>query len=149
MRTLVDRCDATAHHVDMRRVNMPTNAIERVRRAAPIALSGLFAASGIAHLVRPDIFLPLIPRGLPAPESLVTLSGLAELVCAAGLVTRRPWAGPASAVLLLAILPGNVQFALDRAADPGTDSALVVLAWIRVPLQIPLIWAALQGGRRD
>lgn len=128
---------------------MPTIAISRVRRAAPVALAGLFAASGIAHLVRPDVFLPLIPRGLPAPDTLVMLSGLAELVCAAGLVTRRPWAGPVSAVLLLAILPGNIQFALDRSADPGADPALVALAWIRVPLQIPLIWAALQVNRPD
>ncbi|MEX1172856.1 MAG: DoxX family protein [Chloroflexota bacterium] len=118
------------------------------RRWAPLGLAALFGASGLLHLVRPDVFLPLIPRGLPAPEVLVAVSGIAELACAAGLVTRQPWAGPASAVLLIAIFPGNVQFALDQAADPDAGALGVALAWLRLPLQVPMIWAALQSRRR-
>ena len=91
--------------------------------------------------------MPLIPRGLPAPSAIVIISGIAELACAAGLVSGRSWAGPASAALLLAILPGNVQFALDQAASPDADRRLVVAAWLRIPLQLPLIWAAVQAGR--
>ena len=117
------------------------------RRWAPIGLAAIFTGSGILHLVRPDLYLPLIPRDLPTPAAIVFVSGLAELVCAAGLVTRRPWAGPASAALLIAILPGNIQFAMDRAADPTADPRLVAGAWLRLPLQVPLIWAALQARR--
>lgn len=95
------------------------------------------------------MFLPLIPRVLPAPEVLVAVSGVAELLCAAGLATRQPWAGPASAALLVAIFPGNVQFALDQAADPAGGTLGIALAWLRLPLQLPLIWAALQARRRD
>ena len=40
------------------------------------------------------------------------VAGVAELACAYGLLTRRRWAGPASAVLLLAVWPSNLQFAL-------------------------------------
>lgn len=105
--------------------------------------------SGVLHLVRPEIFLPLVPRGLPAPDAIVAISGVAELVCAAGLVTRQPWAAPASAALLVAVFPGNVQFALDRASDPAARPEVVALAWLRLPLQIPMIWAALQARRRD
>ena len=118
------------------------------RRWAPLGLAAQFGASGILHLVRPDVFLPLIPRVLPSPDLIVTVSGLAELACAAGLVTRQPWAGPASAALLVAVFPGNVQFALDRAADPGAGGFGVALAWLRLPLQVPMIWAALQARRR-
>lgn len=118
------------------------------RRWAPLGLAALFGASGILHLIRPDLFLPLIPRGLPSPDLIVTLSGIAELACAAGLVTRQRWAGPASVALLVAIFPGNVQFALDEAADPSAGGVGVALAWLRLPLQVPMIWAALQA-RRD
>ena len=117
------------------------------RRWAPIGLAAIFTGSGILHLIRPDLYLPLIPRDLPTPAAIVFVSGLAELVCAAGLLTRRSWSGPASAALLIAILPGNVQFALDRAADPTADPRLVAGAWLRLPLQVPLIWAALQARR--
>jgi uncharacterized membrane protein len=119
------------------------------RRWATLGLAALFGGSGILHLVRPDVFLPLIPRGLPDPDMLVAVSGIAELACAAGLVTRQPWAGPASAALLVAIFPGNVQYALDLAADPDAKTLGVALAWLRLPLQVPLIWAALQASRRD
>jgi uncharacterized membrane protein len=117
------------------------------RRWAPLGLAVLFAGSGLLHLVRPGIFRPLIPRRLPAPDLLVTASGVAELTCAAGLVSRQPWAGPASAALLVAIFPGNVQFALDQAATATADRRVVAAAWLRLPLQAPLIWAALQARR--
>jgi uncharacterized membrane protein len=107
-------------------------------------VAAIFTVSGVLHLVRPDLYLGLVPRALPAPAAIVAISGLAELVCAAGLMTRRSWAGPVSAALLVAVFPGNVQFALDQAADPAADPRLVVGAWLRLPLQLPLIWAALQ-----
>lgn len=119
------------------------------RRWAPLGLAALFSASGVLHLIRPDLFLPLIPRGLPGPDALVAVSGIVELACATGLVTRQPWAGPASAALLVAIFPGNVQFALDQSADPSAGTLTVALAWLRLPLQAPMIWAALQARRRD
>lgn len=79
----------------------------------------------------------------------MAVSGVAELACAAGLATRHPWAGPASAALLVAIFPGNVQFALDQVADPAAGTLGVALAWLRLPLQLPMIWVALQARRRD
>ena len=120
---------------------------DAARRWSPVALAALFAGSGVLHLLRPEAYLPLVPRGLPDPALLVTVSGLAELVCAGGLVTRRRWAGPASVALLVAILPGNVQFAIDQTADPAADPRLVVASWLRLPLQLPMIWAALQARR--
>lgn len=120
---------------------------DSVRRWSPFALAALFAGSGVLHLVRPEAYLALVPRGLPDPGLLVTVSGLAELVCAGALVTRQPWAGPASAALLVAILPGNLQFAIDHAADPAADPRVVMAAWLRLPLQLPMIWAALQARR--
>jgi len=120
---------------------------ERWRRRAPLALAGLFAVSGVLHFVRPDLYAAIVPRALPEPMTLVHLSGLAELVCAAGLLVRAGWAGPASALLLLAIWPANLQHALDTTADPTASGNALAVAWLRLPLQVPLIWAALQARR--
>lgn len=104
--------------------------------------------SGTLHLVRPDLYRGLMPDILPAHDALILASGLAELACAAGLALNTRWAAPASVALLVAILPGNVYFALATAGDPGAPVWLVTVGWLRLPLQVPLIWAALQDRPR-
>ncbi len=115
------------------------------RAPAATALALGFAASGTVHLVRPAVFDPLMPRVLPARwhRTLIALSGLAELVCAAGLLGRRRWAGGASVALLVAVFPANVQMALDAGTgrNPGLSDRRA-LAWGRLPLQLPLLAAA-------
>ncbi len=122
------------------------SARSRVRTAAPLALGSLFVVSSVLHVVQPGLFRALVPTALPFADGWVYASGVAEAVCGYGLLTRRPWAGRASAILLLALWPGNIQMALDSGSGrlPGAaDSPWV--AWGRVPLQLPLIWAALQS----
>ena len=117
------------------------------RRWAPLGLATLFAGSGVLHLLRPDMFRSLVPTALPAPGAIIAVSGLFELACAVGLVTRRSWAAPCSAALLIAVFPGNVHFALEQTAAPRGDPRVVAAAWLRLPLQLPLIWAALEARR--
>lgn len=115
-------------------------------RGAQIIVAA-FAVSGTVHLVRPRTFKPLMPRWLPAHRELILASGVAELACAAGLLvpaTRRP-AGWASAALLVAVFPGNVKMAADAARTDNT--ALKVATTARLPLQLPLVRAALQVAR--
>jgi uncharacterized membrane protein len=115
-------------------------------------LAALFAASGVLHLVRPQIFETIVPRQLPERRGLVYASGVAELACAAAILhprTRRA-AGWASAALLTAIFPANVQMAVTEAkrASRGTGSrGRQVAALVRLPLQIPLIRTALKAAR--
>jgi uncharacterized membrane protein len=111
---------------------------------APRTVAALFGLSGVVHLVRPQVFEPLIPAWLPEPTAVVYVSGVAELVCAYGLLTRRRWGGPASAALLLAVWPGNWQMAIDATNENGWTSTEALITWARLPLQIPLIWMALQ-----
>ena len=105
----------------------------------------LFAISGVVHLVRPATFEALIPPILPGPGAIIAISGVAELICALGLVRRARWAGPASVALLVAVFPGKVWFAIATAADPAASPSLALVSWLRLPLQAPLIWAALQA----
>ena len=116
----------------------------RPRAWAPRTVAALFAVSGLVHLSRPAVFTPLIPSWLPAPTGIVYLSGAAELACAYGLLTRRRWAGPAGAGLLLVVWPGNLQMAIDATSDHGLGSPQAIASWVRLPLQLPLIWMALQ-----
>lgn len=120
-----------------------------LRRNAPGWLAALFIGSGTLHLLRPALFAGLVPAALPAPRAIIAWSGIAELFCAAGLLARRRWAGVLSALLLVAILPGNLNMALATAADPTSSHFARVAAWVRLPLQVPLIWAAMQAGRPE
>ena len=110
-------------------------------------LSAAFAISGTVHLVRPRTFEPLMPSWVPAHREVILASGVAELVCALGLnvpATRRI-AGLASAALLVAVFPGNLKMAGDAARADIT--ALKAATFGRLPLQLPLIRAALRAAR--
>ncbi|MDQ2754803.1 MAG: DoxX family protein [Actinomycetota bacterium] len=115
----------------------------RLRTWAPYSVAGAFAVSGVIHLVKPSVFTGAVPRTLPAKRELVYASGLAELACAAGLARRHRWAAGASVALLAAIWPANLQMAID-ASRHGSRTAKV-LTWARMPLQVPLMWAAWQA----
>jgi uncharacterized membrane protein len=97
------------------------------------------------HLIRPVTFTGIVPHFLPFSTALVYASGVAELICAFGLWRRKRWAGYAAAVLLLVIWPANLQDAITT--QEGHDVTAKVVTWFRFPLQIPLIWFALQSGR--
>lgn len=119
-------------------------------------LAALFATSGVTHLVRPQTFEPLVPRRLrPYRRHLVLVSGVAELVCAAGLLhpRTRKAAGLASAALLVVVFPGNVKMAADsakRAQRTEATSARAVLgaSLARLPMQWPMIRTALRAAGR-
>ena len=111
-------------------------------------LAGLFAASGVVHLVRPQFFAPTMPRWVPAHREVILGSGVVELVCAAGLLvprTRRP-AGWASAAVLVAVYPANIETA--RKASRSRSTRFKALAYGRLPLQLPMLFAALRAARR-
>lgn len=122
--------------------------MSRLRTAAPTALACVFGLAGVLHVARPTFFDDLMPRVVPARlhRPLVYVSGAAELASAVGLVRRTRWASTASTALLLAVWPANLQMALDAGTGrhPGSmDSA--AMAWARMPLQLPLLWAARQA----
>lgn len=107
----------------------------------------LFTVSGVVHLLRPGVFTPMVPDILPAHRLLVYVSGVAELLCAAGLGWRRTrrLAGWASVGLLAAVFPANLTMAVDAWTSWRDDDAsgqYVAATLIRLPLQLPMIWWA-------
>jgi uncharacterized membrane protein len=120
-----------------------------VQRKASLALAAAFATSAGVHLVRPQSFASIMPRVIPQEHhtNLIYASGVAELICAVGLLRRTRWAAPASVALLVAVFPANVQMALDSGSGQGPADSRAI-AWGRLPLQAAMIWAAL-GARPE
>ena len=112
-------------------------------------LTGILATAGIAHFVVPNGFDDIVPRALPgSPRIWTYVSGVAELAVAIGVAlprTRRIGA-LCAAVLFVAVFPANVQMALDWSDRPIQQR---LLAYGRLPLQIPLVWLAVTVLRRS
>lgn len=117
-----------------------------LRRDAKFLIAG-FLTSGTVHLARPDVWEPLMPDWVPMHREVIIWSGVAELLCAAGMVLpqTRKAAGLASAALLAGVYVGNLKMAADAAKSDNT--AFKVAAFGRLPLQFPMIRAALRVGR--
>jgi uncharacterized membrane protein len=120
----------------------------RIRRRAPKVLATMFITSGIIHMIRPDTFMMGMPRAIPEKhhKNLIYASGLVELACAYGLLKRTSWGAAASVATLVGVFPVHIQMTLDAGTgrNPGLADKPAV-AWGRMPLQIPMIWAALQA----
>jgi uncharacterized membrane protein len=108
-------------------------------------LAALFLSSGVLHLVNTAAFLWLMPPWLPEHNFLILLSGVFELACAIGLLAKVKWSGYLSALVLLAIWPANIWYAFDVSAQGF--SWLAVIAWLRLPLQVPLMLAAIKFSK--
>lgn len=96
------------------------------------------------HFVVPRFYDALIPEQLPGSARTWTYgSGVAEIACAAAVAaprTRR-FGSTLSALLFIAVFPGNVKMAVDyhRAGKP-LPARLATL--LRLPVQIPFVlWA--------
>lgn len=112
-----------------------------------LLLAGILATSGVVHLVKPEVFEPLMPDFVPAHREVILGSGVAELACAAGLLgaRTRPVAGWASAALLVGVFPGNLKMADD--ARRSGNRRFMALAFTRLPLQVPMVRIALRAAR--
>lgn len=86
------------------------------------------------------------PDGCPVlPRTTTYASGVAELAVAVLLASKsRPkLAGYLALATFIGVFPANLQSALDggiKGAPAPLDSAIA--AWLRLPLQIPLLWLA-------
>lgn len=99
-----------------------------------LALTALVAlvmsASGIAHLVSPELFVPLVPAALPAAASILGTGLLQIAIGGAALWPRtRAWAGLAFSALCVGYLPLHVwdYFRPDPVFAPPVAATIRVL----------------------
>lgn len=127
-------------------------ATESPRRRTHSYLSGLLFVAGVLHFVAPKPFDSIVPPQLPGkPRTYTYVSGVAELGVATALAvprTRR-FGGWLAAALFIGVFPANVQMAVDVVGNPKASPAFKAGVLARLPLQIPMITAALRIARRD
>ncbi|WP_156842431.1 DoxX family protein [Novosphingobium aquimarinum] len=117
------------------------------RAVVRVVLGTAYAAAGVLHLASPGPFVSIVPEWVPAPATVVALTGVAELAGAVGLVQPfvpplRRLAGWGLAAYALCVWPANVQHMLIDMAQP--DHGLGLSYHIpRLAFQPVLIWVAL------
>lgn len=100
--------------------------------------------AGVLHFVAPQAYDRLVPRALGPPRPWTLASGAAE--AAAGVLLAVPatrgLGARAVAGVLVAVFPANVDAALRGGMPARGWLGSPVVAWLRLPLQVPLIrWA--------
>jgi len=120
--------------------------VSRTKRVLLWLMAGFYVVAGFNHLMNPDFYLAIMPPGLPNPEWLNVISGLAEIVLGVFLLEPRVRALAAWGIiaLLIAIFPANVYVAMANVGlpdgTPGSGNAL--LNWVRLPFQgLFVAWA--------
>jgi uncharacterized membrane protein len=108
-----------------------------------VLLALLFMLSGTLHFLAPHLYLRIMPPYLPVPLTLVYISGTAEILGGAGLLipSTRQAAAWGLVALLIAVLPANIYMATAHLSAPGIMGQSWA-QWLRIPLQIPLIYWA-------
>lgn len=107
--------------------------------ATRVGLAVMFLFTGLAHFTstRADL-IRMVPPGLPKPGLLVTLTGIAELAGAIGLLLPgvARWAAYGLIVLLFALYPANAYAAQSgltiggRPHTPFAQRTLLQILWI-------------------
>lgn len=118
-------------------------------RTLPFRIAALLLGVGTLHFVAPKPFDGIIPVELPgSPRFYTYASGVAELgIGAALLVPRlRRSAALAAAALFVAVFPGNVNMCRLWWDKPWP---MRIVALARLPLQIPMVTAALKLARNS
>lgn len=105
-------------------------------------MAAFVGGAGTMHFVTPAFFDDVVPGWMPGSERTVTyVSGVAEVACAALVANHRTarLGGWATLALFVIVYPANVQMAVDAGRPSSTEDWV---AWIRLPLQLPLFaWA--------
>ena len=114
------------------------------RRA--LGLAAFIGTAGVMHFVRPEFFDALVPTWMPGSARTTTsVSGGFELAGALLVACKRTRKLGALVCLLtfLGVYPANIQSALDGGiADAPEPFNTAAAAWLRLPLQVPmLLWA--------
>jgi uncharacterized membrane protein len=108
--------------------------------AAQIAMSAMLLFTAIAHFAFTKGMTMMIPDIIPFKTAIVYLSGVAEIICAIGLLipSYRVITAWVLIVLFVLLIPANINAALKRINyQKGTyDGDGPHYLWFRIPLQL-------------
>ncbi len=114
--------------------------------AVAVGLAAMFVMTGVAHFVNPlrRDMVAIVPPRLPSPGLLVTVTGVLELIGAAGLLypPTRIAAALCLFSLMLVMFPANVY----AARMPNPPKSMNTKLGLRTVEQIVFVGAALVVG---
>lgn len=113
--------------------------MKRAKLILTILLATLMIFGGVNHFLKPNMYLPFIPKGLPG-LLIIYLSGVIEIAFGVGALIpkTRSWATLGILVLMIAFLPLHVIDIFKENPAIGNHQ----IAIIRVPVQFAVIaWA--------
>ena len=111
--------------------------------AGRIAMSGMLLFTALGHFLYPKGMAMMLPAGLPFREAGIYITGLIEVLAAAGLLIPRSrmMTGRLLILFFVLMLPANIYAAVKRVnyQKATYDGAGPAYLWFRVPLQILFI----------
>lgn len=116
-------------------------------RRSRLALAAGLGTMGVLHLVARPTFEAMIPDWLPGDPALWNYAATAAELGSAGLLARKSTAragGMAAFVTFAVVWVANLQHVAQGGVYPDARGPLgsPVVAWVRAPLQLPLLWWA-------
>lgn len=108
---------------------------------ARVGLSLFFAFTGIGHFIRTEEMAAMLPPSVPYRVELIYLTGVFELLGAAGVWAPRlrRLTGLCLILLLVCVLPANIYSAVRR-VDFGGHGAGPAYLLVRAPFQLFVMW---------
>lgn len=128
--------------------SFPAGAIRTPGKGRTVGLAFVFLwffIGGIMHFVATDTEARIVPPWMPWPVAAVLVSGVFELLGAAGLLVRgtRRVAGIGLFLLTIAVTPAHI-YMLQR---PDLFPVPLWALWLRLPIQAALLWLILWSTR--
>lgn len=104
-----------------------------------LVIALFFTGGGIAHFALMDFFVQAMPDYLGYHKELVIISGIFELLGAAGILLpqTRLLAGYCLIALVIAVYPANIHMALHPEQYPDIPELFL---YIRLPFQFLFVW---------
>lgn len=120
----------------------------RGSRAALVIVFAWFLLGGLAHFAFTEAEMRIVPPWVPWPRAAVLVTGLLELLGAAGLLVRRTRVTAAWGLfaLTIAVTPANVYMLQQAELFPQVPQVALVL---RLPLQLMLLALIWRIARRQ
>ena len=111
---------------------------------ARLALGVVLVGAGISHFTNAESFLAQVPSWLPAPDAVVAISGVIEVILGVALLATprrfQPPLGWVVAAFFVVIFPGNVSQFVSGTPGIGLDSDAA--RFVRLLFQpVLVVWA--------
>ena len=121
-------------------------------RNARLGLAAGLGIMGVLHLVARPTFEAMIPKWLPGDPAAWNYAATAAELGSAALLARKSTAragGLAAFATFAVVWVANLQHVVQGGIYPSKAGVLgsPVVAWLRAPLQLPMLWLAWRIAR--